>query len=812
VTAPANQSESDTWLSSISAPLTGTPVIAAKQAQAAQGAAASTLASAGGPLSAPFAAQNIAKEEGSSGDIAYNPEAPHLTQAAAAANHDVATQTARVQQWNQSGLNTQLSTLLSSGNYAGAFAAAAQSGQLQAMMNPLNLKQIVPGGSMTKAQFQQYYQAFAPYQSKLTGTSEDPEGFADTVWNSYSPAEAIENWQSSQQTSSQGVLGGDLPGLPDPAMFGHSDQPSDLQMTALVVGMGLSAVVPELAAEEAGALGVAPAAAGAVTGAGTGALTGYGTTGTAEGALKGAVTGAIGGGLASGGSQAVSAETGIPSQVVTAGGKALAGAVTGGQTGAESSLVGSAVGGTLEETGLSNTASQQAAQAAQYKAFQELNESTSTFGTSQPPSTNIPAALTMPGATATPGAPMANPTNPSAAPSGGVNLPGLQGLAPGAISPGTPPSSGGADDTGNTTTSTDPSFLSSIGGFLDSPLGNVAEFSTLAGLGMSQASAQKSENDRLAGTISSQGTPYTAAGAAELSQLEGGPQMGGPIGASIAQQTGAATNLGTLAQQYSTGQLTSAQQSQVSDYVAQQQASAKAELAAAGITDPNSQQYQSRMQQIQDNATQLTQSLVSGNTTLAEGALNSVQQTYSGLLNQALTSSEFGLGAQESAVTLQIQSDTALANQLQTLFSGIAQGFGNALSGGNKTSGTTGSGVAGAAGQAAQAAGGGGGGVSSSPSGGGAGTGGSATDPNETYDPTTGEWSSGYTPGGGPDGTDYAPGVSTGAPPEGYTDPFSSQFTTGSVGGDAGLGEVPAYENYVSTDLPMPSVDDPFGG
>jgi hypothetical protein len=265
---------------------------------------------------------------------------------------------------------------------------------------------------------------------------------------------------------------------------------------------------------------------------------------------------------------------------------------------------------------------------------------------------------------------------------------------------------------GDTTGTTDPSFLSSLGGditgFLNSPLGNLTEFGTLAAAGLSQASSQKSENQALAGNISDLGKPFSAAGAAELGQLTGGPSVGGPLGASIDQQTGAAANLGKIAQDYSTGQLTPAQQQQVSDYVAQQKSTARAELAAAGITDPNSQQFQSRMQQIDNNAAELGQSLITSDTAMAEGALTAVQQTYSGLLNQALTSSEFGLGAEESAVTLQIQQDTALANSLQTLFAGIAQGFGNAMrqpSGGGGGGGGT-SPASTAAGVAKQAAGG----------------------------------------------------------------------------------------------------------
>jgi hypothetical protein len=323
---------------------------------------------------------------------------------------------------------------------------------------------------------------------------------------------------------------------------------------------------------------------------------------------------------------------------------------------------------------------------------QTLEPAVQTFGTSSAPGPNIAAVLAPAavfGAAGTAGAAMADPSNPGATTSTGTAVQADPGSNPGVNFS----ELGSTDASG----SSDTSLLSSLGGdlssFLSSPLGSVAEFGTLAGLGLSEANSQKKETDTLAGEIAAPGAPYTAAGAAELGQLEGGKQMGGPMGSSIAQQTQAASELGQVATEYGSGNLTSAQTTQVNQYVSQQRAQVNAELAAAGITDTNSSEYQTAYAQIDNNAAVLTQQLQQGNVTMASGALNQVQTTYSNLLNQALSSSAFGLGATESAITLEVQQDNQTTQQLQQLFGAIAQGFG-ASYGGSK-SGTSSGGTPG---------------------------------------------------------------------------------------------------------------------
>jgi hypothetical protein len=280
---------------------------------------------------------------------------------------------------------------------------------------------------------------------------------------------------------------------------------------------------------------------------------------------------------------------------------------------------------------------------------------------------------------------MSTPDPFSGAPSGVQNT-SIQGADPNASPTGAASS-----------TSSLGSDLSSLGGditsFLSSPTGELAEFGTIAGLGISQANSQAATNTQLSESLGTLGTPFSGAGAAELGQITGGPSVGGPLGASITQQTGAAANLGQVAQEYSTGQLTPAQQQQVSDYTAQQTAQLKTQLASSGNTDSSA--LDAGMQQINNNAAQLTQSLVSGNTTMATQALTAVQATYSNILNQSLSDAAFGFGAQEAAVQTQIQSNTALSASLNALFSALAQGIGTAL-GGNKT--TTPAGAAGTSG------------------------------------------------------------------------------------------------------------------
>lgn len=367
-------------------------------------------------------------------------------------------------------------------------------------------------------------------------------------------------------------------------------------------------------------------------------------------------------------------------------------------------------------------------------------------------------------------------------------IPGLALGASGVADPNNP-----AATTGTGSSGTDPnaggggSFLSDLGSgisnFLSSPLGQTAEFATLGGIGMAEASSQRSENQQQAGKLAAAGAPFTKAGQDILTQLEGGAQVGGPLGSSIKQQTDTAASLGETAKQYSTGNLTPAQQQQIKDFISQQRAMVDSQLASSGNLDSSARQ--AAYQQIDTKAAELQESLTSENLQISESALGAVQSTYSGLLNQALSSSEFGFSTEQAAVTTLIQSDTQLAGQLQQLFAGIAQGYGNAVGGGKKTN-TAGS----AAGSAASAVGRavssiGGKGVASTPAGG------------DTSGPAAG-----FVQGGEIGGTDFAPGVSEGTSPNAGT----------------GFGTIPTTDTGSPDWLSAPdsgssfNATDPFGG
>ena len=187
---------------------------------------------------------------------------------------------------------------------------------------------------------------------------------------------------------------------------------------------------------------------------------------------------------------------------------------------------------------------------------------------------------------------MADPNNPMATAGGPGGDPNPAG--------GTGSSAGGT------------SSLSDIGNFFSGITGGVspgqlAEFGTLTGLGLYEANLQKGTNNELAGSLSTLGQPFSATGAGINSQITGGKPVSGPLGASIADQTGAAANLGKVANQYSTGQLTAAQTSQVQDFIKQQRAMVDTQLAASGNTDSSARQ--AAYQQIDDHAAQLTQQL-----------------------------------------------------------------------------------------------------------------------------------------------------------------------------------------------------------
>jgi len=251
--------------------------------------------------------------------------------------------------------------------------------------------------------------------------------------------------------------------------------------------------------------------------------------------------------------------------------------------------------------------------------------------------------------------------------------PSITPAATGALIPADPSTATTASTGGTSSTSDWSSILSGLGSILGSPLASAA---SMVGLGEYEASQAQSQTKGLTSQLTGPSQPLVQGGVTEagaaMQGLTGAPVTTGSLG----QQETAAANLGKIATDYSTGQLTPAQQQQVQQQVQAQQQNIRSQLAQQGITDASVIAMYD--QQIQDNAAQLTQQLITQNTQLASSALGTVQQTYSNILNQAISQFGAGMGPIEDAVNLTVQQNTAIANGLQSLFGQIARGFSGA--------------------------------------------------------------------------------------------------------------------------------------
>lgn len=246
------------------------------------------------------------------------------------------------------------------------------------------------------------------------------------------------------------------------------------------------------------------------------------------------------------------------------------------------------------------------------------------------------------------------------------------------------------------------SLLGDIGGgissFLNSPLGNLAEFGTLAGLGLSQASSAESQAANAAGQLTSAGAPFSAAGTNVLGQFTAAEP------GSAAQQTQAAGTLGNIANtafsNYQSGTLSPADQASLNAMVTAEKQQVAQQLANSGGTDTSA--LDTADQQIDSNALIQKQNLLNAQFQTGQQALTQVQSTYTNLLSNALSSSEFGLGALSQGLNLQITQDAQITQSLNNLFGQIARGFGTAIApGGGGSAGTSGGGgVGGTAGSA----------------------------------------------------------------------------------------------------------------
>jgi hypothetical protein len=276
-----------------------------------------------------------------------------------------------------------------------------------------------------------------------------------------------------------------------------------------------------------------------------------------------------------------------------------------------------------------------------------------------------------------------NPTQTATSNPGTLNSVGMQ-----LDTSGTTSASGGS---GSSSSSLFSDLTGGISSFLNSPTGNVAEFGALAGLGLSQAGTAQKQAASAAGQLTGAGASFSATGTGILGEFNASQP------ASAGQQTTAAAGLGDIANtsisNYKSGTLSPADEARLQAQITQQKQQVAQQLANSGGTDQSA--LDTAYQQIDSNAMMNRQSLLNNQLTTGENALTQVQTTYNNLLNESLSSSEFGLGALAQGLQLQIQSDSQISQSLNALFGEIARGFGTAMGGsgggaGGGASGTVG--------------------------------------------------------------------------------------------------------------------------
>lgn len=229
------------------------------------------------------------------------------------------------------------------------------------------------------------------------------------------------------------------------------------------------------------------------------------------------------------------------------------------------------------------------------------------------------------------------------------------------------------------------SILSDIGnigqGLLSSPTVGAA---VTGYLGYNAAGKASQQTQQLVQPIQQTGQQFIQAGQQTLGQTQPA------LTQSIPGQTAFATEQQGVAATYGTGQLTATQQQQINTYIQQQKSMVMAELANAGINDPNSSQAQTKFQQIQNNAAGMAQNMVAGNQQIATGAQTAVQNTYSTLLNQALATAGYGTGATMQAAQQIIQSDAQTSAALQNIWKQISNALTTASGSGGSGGGAAG--------------------------------------------------------------------------------------------------------------------------
>lgn len=221
----------------------------------------------------------------------------------------------------------------------------------------------------------------------------------------------------------------------------------------------------------------------------------------------------------------------------------------------------------------------------------------------------------------------------------------------------------------------DSSWLSGVNSFLTSPLGQLTGAAVPAAYGITQAASAQRNANALTNAISATARPGLNLSNATYGQLTGGPQVGGPMGQYIQGATGAANTLATTAGTYATGNLTPAQQLQVSQNQAAQNAVVGQQLGRPGGMGLDSSAAAAMRTQNANNAAMLTQAIEQNNIAIATAALQGATQTYNQLLSSALNQAQLASEATANAVKQQLQANTQVAAQIQGLMQAIATGM-----------------------------------------------------------------------------------------------------------------------------------------
>lgn len=310
-----------------------------------------------------------------------------------------------------------------------------------------------------------------------------------------------------------------------------------------------------------------------------------------------------------------------------------------------------------------------------------------------------------------------------------LDLSAINNIDVGSLNTGTPnvnlPSTITTPDQATASATGDQGLLSSLGSLIPSAstLAALAPTAAVGAIGLSQAKSAQAQNQALAAQLAALGGPYTAAGQQLLAKWQSGqitPAQQNVVDTENAQgQTliDSAAPLSAIAQQayqnYQSGTLPPADEQRLSDQVAAQKQQVAQQLASAGITD--STILAGQYAQIDNQATQTRQQLLdarfaTGNTAydqwlssttqgqaLKADAAKFASTSLDQMLQQSLGLGSEGMQPIEESIQLQIQSNAALSQQVNTLMGNLAAAYAYQTTGGQVPGGAAGASGAGGA-------------------------------------------------------------------------------------------------------------------